>query len=128
MPKVALTSTLKPRAIKPELDGIGNLLTPLFDSVFVERFEVGDEVGKDKLIVIPDAYKGRAIMGRVFAAGLGAFDTNDSTKRIPLEVKVGDNVMFGAWAGKEMQFEHNGKMLEFVALKECEVLALVSLE
>ena len=123
-------STIRPKTTKPEKT-FGKFLKPIMDLVYVERFEIGDTVGEEGLIIIPEAHKGKAMVGRVFAVGPGLplgkcsqHNGNDPHYQ-PMSVKIGDYVMFGAWSGRDLQFEHEGKILEYVALKEGELLGVV---
>ena len=125
-----IKSVVKPKSGKPELR-LGKRLVPIMDLVYVERFEIGDTVGKEGLIVMPDAYKGHAMIGRVFAVGPGlplgkcAKHSGNDPHYQPMSVKVGDYVMFGMWGGRALQFEEGGEILEYVALKEGEILGIV---
>ena len=91
---------------------------PLGDRIAVERIEEKTING----IIIPDTAKEKPVQGVVVAAGEGARD--ESGKRIPLEVKVGDRVLFTKWGGTE--FKIDGK--ELTIMKESDVLAILSAE
>lgn len=89
---------------------------PLGDRIAVERIEEKTVNG----IIIPDTAKEKPVQGVVVAAGEGARD--EKGNRIPLEVKVGDTVLFTKWGGTE--FKIDGK--ELTIMKESDVLAILS--
>ena len=92
-------------------------LRPLHDRVVVRRVE--SETKTAGGIIIPDTAKEKPVQGVVIAAGEGARD--DSGKRIPLDVKVGDIVLFTKWGGTEVKID--GK--EITILKESDILAIL---
>ena len=89
---------------------------PLGDRIAVERIEEKTASG----IIIPDTAKEKPVQGVVVAAGEGARD--EKGNRIPLEVKVGDVVLFSKWGGTE--FKINGQ--ELTIMKESDVLAILN--
>lgn len=88
---------------------------PLFDRVLVERLDSADEKTAGG-IIIPDAAKEKAQIGKVLAVGPGRI-TNDG-KVIPCSVKVGDKVFFGKYAGTEA--EQN-----LLVIREDEILGII---
>jgi chaperonin GroES len=88
---------------------------PLGDRVAVERIEEKTTSG----IIIPDTAKEKPIQGKIVAIGQGARD--ESGKRIPMDVKEGDIVLFTKWGGTE--FKIDGK--EVTILKESDILAVL---
>lgn len=88
---------------------------PLGDRVAIERVEEKTVSG----IIIPDTAKEKPIQGKVIAAGDGARD--DNGKRIPLDVKVGDLVLFTKWGGTEVKIDGH----EITILKESDILAIL---
>lgn len=88
---------------------------PLGDRVAVERVEEKTTSG----IIIPDTAKEKPIQGKIVAVGQGARD--ESGKRIPMDVKEGDIVLFTKWGGTE--FKIDGK--EVTILKESDILAIL---
>ena len=72
-------------------------MIPLRDRILIKR--VGEEEKTKGGIIIPDTAKEKPIQGKVIAVGKGAIDKNG--KLIPLEVKEGDTVLFGKYAGTE---------------------------
>jgi len=91
--------------------------TPLRDRVLVKRIEEKEQVRKG--IVIPDTAKEKPMEGRVIAVGAGRVD--EDGKRHALELKAGDRVLFGKYAGTEVKIDD----VEHVILKEDEVLGTV---
>ena len=90
---------------------------PLRDRLLVERLEEQEQ--KVGGIIIPDTAKEKPQQGKVVAAGNGRV-TDDGTL-LPLDVKAGDTILFGKYAGTEIKIE--GK--EFLILREDEVLGVV---
>jgi len=90
---------------------------PLHDRIVVSR--VDDETKTAGGIIIPDTAKEKPIQGEIVAAGPGARD--DSGKLIPLDVKVGDRVLFGKWSGTEVKID--GK--DLLIMKESDVLGVI---
>src|SRR4051812_37552845 len=92
-------------------------IRPLGDRLVVERIEQEDKtVGG---IIIPDTAKEKPKKGRVLAVGPGAKDENG--KRIPIDVKEGEIVLFTQWAGNEIKMD--GK--EYLVLKETDVIGII---
>jgi chaperonin GroES len=93
-------------------------LKPLGDRLVVEPIEQEDTTSGG--ILLPETAKEKPQEGRVIAAGPGKLD--DSGKRVKMEVKVGDRVLYAKYAGTEIKIEENKKVL---VLKESDILALV---
>jgi len=91
---------------------------PLHDRILVKRIEEKEQ--KRGGIIIPDTAKEKPMEGKVIAVGQGRRE-KDSDKRIPLDVKVGDRVLFGKYAGTEIKIDE----VEHVILKEDEVLGII---
>ena len=91
---------------------------PLGDRLIVEPIEQEDTTPGG--ILVPETAKEKPQEGKVLAAGPGKLD--DSGKRIKMEVKVGDRVLYAKYSGTEIKAEENKKLL---ILKESDVLALV---
>jgi len=90
---------------------------PLHDRILVQRIDEGEQhVGG---IIIPDTAKEKPQQGTVIAAGNGKM--NDEGKRIPLDVKAGDRILFGKYAGQEITLEGE----EYFIMKEDDVLAVI---
>jgi chaperonin GroES len=90
-------------------------LRPLHDRIIVQRLEDAQRTGA---IVIPDSAKEKPQHGKVLAAGLGK--PGDGGTRQPLDVKAGDTILFGKYAGQEVSV--NG--VDYLIMKEDDVLAI----
>ena len=92
-------------------------IRPLHDRIIVHRLEEGEQqVGG---IIIPDTAKEKPQQGTVIAAGNGK--ANDDGKRVPLDVKAGDRILFGKYSGQEMKLDGQ----EYFIMKEDDVLAVI---
>ena len=92
-------------------------LIPLADRLLVERLEVEEKTAGG--IVLPDTAKEKPIQGRVVAVGEGR--RNDEGKVIPLQVKEGDTILFGKYAGTEVKIDGE----EYLIVREDDVLAIL---
>ncbi|HKQ61108.1 MAG TPA: co-chaperone GroES [Candidatus Polarisedimenticolaceae bacterium] len=90
---------------------------PLHDRILVKRVEEKEQ--RKGGIIIPDTAKEKPMEGKVIAVGTGRVEKDG--KRIPLEVKAGDRVLFGKYAGTEIKIED----VEHVILREEEVLGIL---
>jgi chaperonin GroES len=90
---------------------------PLHDRIIVKRIEEGEQ--KVGGIIIPDTAKEKPQQGKVLAAGNGK--TKDDGKRIPLDVKEGDTILFGKYSGQEIKIDGE----EHLIMREDEVLAVL---
>jgi chaperonin GroES len=90
---------------------------PLHDRVIVHRLDEGEQ--KIGGIIIPDTAKEKPQQGQVIAAGSGK--AKDDGKRIPLDVKAGDRILFGKYSGQEITLDGE----EYLIMKEDEVLAII---
>ena len=90
---------------------------PLHDRVVVRRLD-GEEKTKGG-IIIPDTAKEKPQEGEIVAVGPGARD--ETGKIIPLDVKVGDRIMFGKWSGTEVKIDGE----ELLIMKETDVMGVV---
>jgi chaperonin GroES len=92
-------------------------LQPLQDRILVQRVE---EATKTKGgIIIPDSAKEKPAEGKIIAVGAGK--TSDDGKRIPLEVKKGDRVLFGKYSGTEVKIDGE----EYLIMREEDILGIV---
>ncbi len=91
---------------------------PLHDRILVQRLEDTEEKSGGG-IIIPDTAKEKPQRGKVTAVGNGK--TLDNGARVKLEVKKGDKVLFGKYAGTEVKIEGN----EYLILREDDILAVV---
>src|ERR1700757_215545 len=89
---------------------------PLHDRIIVQRLEEGEQ--KIGGIIIPDTAKEKPQQGKVIAVGSGK--AKDDGKRVPLDVKSGDTILFGKYSGQEIKLDGD----EFLIMKEDEVLAI----
>jgi chaperonin GroES len=90
---------------------------PLHDRVLVKRVEAEEKTPGG--IIIPDTAKEKPVEGEVLAVGPGA---RDETGRVqPLDVKVGDRVLFGKWSGTEVLIEGEDRVI----MKEADILGIV---
>ena len=90
---------------------------PLHDRVLVRRIE--DEEKTSGGIIIPDTAKEKPMHGEVVAIGPGA--RTDKGEVRPLDVKIGDQVLFGKWAGTEIKIDGE----DLLVLKEDDVMGIV---
>ena len=90
---------------------------PLHDRIIVKRIEEGEQ--KIGGIIVPDTAKEKPQQGKVIAAGSGK--TKDDGKRIPLDVKAGDTILFGKYSGQEIKLDGE----EYLIMREDEVLAVL---
>ena len=90
---------------------------PLHDRIIVERIEEGEQ--KIGGIIIPDTAKEKPQQGKVIAVGNGK--TKDDGKRVPLDVKAGDVILFGKYSGQEIKIDGE----ELLIMREDEVLAVL---
>ena len=90
---------------------------PLYDRVLVKRVEEKEQ--KRGNIIIPDTAKEKPMEGKVVAVGAGKLD--DHGKRVAPEVKAGDRILFGKYAGTEIKIDDQ----EHVILREDEILGVI---
>jgi chaperonin GroES len=93
-------------------------LTPLHDRVVVRRIEEGETVRGG--IIIPDSAKEKPQEGEVLSVGKGK--SNDEGKTFPLDVKVGDRVLFGKYSGTEIKIDGE----DFLIMREEEILGVLN--
>ena len=92
-------------------------IRPLYDRILVKRLEEGEK--KRGGIIIPDTAKEKPQEGKVIAVGNGK--VNDDGKKIPLDVKAGDRILFGKYSGSDVKLEDQ----EYLILREEDVLAIL---
>ncbi|MFQ5881275.1 MAG: co-chaperone GroES [Candidatus Methylomirabilales bacterium] len=90
---------------------------PLHDYILVKRFE--EKEVKKGGIIIPDTAKEKPQEGEVIAVGPGKL--TEEGKRLPMDVKVGDKVLFGKYAGNEIRIEDE----EYLIMREGDVLGIL---
>jgi chaperonin GroES len=93
-------------------------LTPLHDRIVVRRVEEGETMRGG--IIIPDSAKEKPQEGEVLAVGKGK--SNDEGKVFPLDVKVGDHVLFGKYSGTEIKIDGE----DLLMMREEEVLGILN--
>jgi chaperonin GroES len=93
-------------------------LRPLHDRILVKRLEEQDE--KHGSIIIPDTAKEKPQEGKVIAVGNGKM--TDEGKRLALEVKAGDRILFGKYSGSEVKIDGE----EYLILREEDVLGILA--
>ena len=92
-------------------------LRPLQDRILVQR--VAEETTTKGGIIIPDTAKEKPAEGKVSAVGNGK--VGDDGKRVPLELKKGDRVLFGKYAGTEVKVDGD----EYLIMREDDVLGVI---
>ena len=90
---------------------------PLHDRLIIQRLEEGEQ--KIGGIIIPDSAKEKPQQGKVIAAGAGK--AKDDGKRIPLDVKAGDKILFGKYSGQEIKLDGE----EYLIMREDDVLGVI---
>ena len=92
-------------------------LRPLGDRVLVRRVE--EEAKSKGGILIPDSAREKPQEGQVVAVGAGGRD--EAGKRVPMDLKAGDHILFGKWSGSEVKIDGEDLMI----MKESDVLGIV---
>jgi len=92
-------------------------LRPLQDRILVQRVE--EETTTKGGIIIPDTAKEKPAEGKVIAVGNGK--TADDGKKVPLEIKAGDRILFGKYSGTEVKVEGE----EYLIMREDDVLGVI---
>ena len=92
-------------------------IRPLQDRIIVERIEQTEKTSGG--IIIPDSAKEKPQTGRVVAVGTGRV-REDGSKQ-PLDVRVGDTILFGKYSGQDVKVDNN----DYLIMKEDDVLAVV---
>ena len=90
---------------------------PLHDRIIVSRIEEGEQ--KIGGIIIPDSAKEKPQQGKVIAIGPGGRD--ESGKLIPIDVRVGDRILFGKWSGTEVKLDGE----ELLIMKESDIMGVL---
>jgi chaperonin GroES len=90
---------------------------PLHDRVVVRRLEQEEKTTGG--IIIPDTAKEKPMEGEIIAAGPGA--RNENGQLVPLDVKVGDRVLFGKWSGTEVKIDGE----ELMIMKESDIMGVI---
>src|ERR1700730_8654365 len=90
---------------------------PLHDRVVVRRID--EDMKTAGGIIVPDTAKEKPMQGEVIAVGPGARD--EAGRRIPLDVRKGDRVLFGKWSGTEVKIDGE----ELAIMKESDISAVI---
>jgi chaperonin GroES len=93
-------------------------IRPLQDRIIVKRLEEEEKTAGG--IIIPDAAKEKPMQGEVMAAGKGK--VNENGKVNPLDVKVGDKILFGKYAGTEVKIDGE----DYLIMREDDVLGVLA--
>src|ERR1700691_721811 len=90
---------------------------PLHDRVVVERID--SDAKSAGGIIIPDTAQEKPSQGEIIAVGPGGRD--DAGKLIPIDLKVGDRVLFGKWSGTEVKLDN----VDFLIMKESDIMGVL---
>ena len=93
-------------------------IRPLYDRIVVKRLEEKEQVQGG--IIIPDTAKEKPQEGEVVAVGKGK--RNDKGDIVPLELEVGNKILFGKYSGSDIKIDGN----EYLIMREDEVLAVIA--
>jgi chaperonin GroES len=102
---------------KPPKEEYKMKFRPLHDRVVIERLDA--EAKSAGGIIIPDTAQEKPQQGKVVAIGPGGRD--ESGKLIPIEVKVGDRILFGKWSGTEVKID----AIEYLIMKESDIMGVL---
>jgi chaperonin GroES len=91
---------------------------PLHDRVVVQRIEAEEKTKGG--IIIPDTAKEKPQEGKIIAVGPGIRDNNGKVN--PLDLKVGDRILFGKWSGSEIKLDG----VDYLVMKETDVIGVVN--
>jgi len=91
---------------------------PLHDRVVVKRIDAEEKTKGG--IIIPDSAKEKPSQGEVVAVGPGGRD--EAGKLIPIDLKVGDRVLFGKWSGTEVKIDNE----ELLIMKESDIMGVLA--
>jgi chaperonin GroES len=95
----------------------GSTVAPLADRVVVRALEETEQMRGG--LFIPDTAKEKPMQGEVIAVGPGRYEKD---KRVPMELKVGDKVLYGKYSGTEVTIDSE----QLLILREADVLAVVN--
>jgi chaperonin GroES len=91
---------------------------PLHDRVVVKRIEAEEKSAGG--IIIPDTAKEKPQQGEVVAVGPGGRD--ETGKLVPIDVQVGDRILFGKWSGTEVKLDG----IEYLIMKESDIMGVLT--
>ena len=92
-------------------------IKPLADRVVVQPIEAEEKVSGG--IIIPDTAKEKPMQGKVVAVGPGKI--SDAGEKVAMEVKVGDNVLYGKYSGTEVTIDGE----EYLIMRESDIFAII---
>ena len=90
---------------------------PLHDRVVVKRIDAEEKSAGG--IIIPDTAKEKPSQGEIIAVGPGGRDENG--KLIPIDLKIGDRVLFGKWSGTEVKLDS----VDYLIMKESDIMGVL---
>ena len=90
---------------------------PLHDRVVIERIDAEAKTARG--IIIPDTAQEKPQQGKVIAVGPGGRD--ESGKLIPIDVSVGDRILFGKWSGTEAKID----AVDYLIMKESDIMGVL---
>src|SRR3981189_412169 len=91
---------------------------PLHDRVVVKRIDAEDKTAGG--IIIPDSAKEKPSQGEILSVGPGGRD--EAGKLIPIDLKVGDIVLFGKWSGTEVKIDN----VDVLIMKESDIMGVIT--
>src|SRR5437660_6327179 len=91
---------------------------PLHDRVVVKRIDADEKTAGG--IISPDTAKEKPSQGEVIAVGLGGRD--EAGKLIPIDIKIGDRVLFGKWSGTEVKIDG----VDLLIMKESDIMGVLT--
>ena len=91
---------------------------PLHDRIVVKRIDAEEKTAGG--IIIPDTAKEKPSQGEVLAVGPGGRD--ESGKLVPIDLKVGDKVLFGKWSGTEVKLDGQ----DLLIMKESDIMGIIT--
>jgi len=91
---------------------------PLHDRVVVKRIEAEEKTAGG--IIIPDTAREKPQQGQILAAGPGGRD--EAGKLIPIDLRVGDKVLFGKWSGTEVKLDGE----DLLIMKEADIMGVLT--
>ena len=90
---------------------------PLHDRVVIERIDAEAKTAGG--IIIPDTAQEKPQQGKVIAVGTGGRDENG--KLVPIDIKVGERILFGKWSGTEVKIDGR----EYLIMKESDIMGVL---
>jgi chaperonin GroES len=106
----------KPK-IRQKLRRISMKFRPLHDRVVVKRIDAEEKTSGG--IIIPDTAKEKPSQGEIVAVGPGGRD--EAGKLIPIDLKVGERVLFGKWSGTEVKIDN----VDLLIMKESDIMGVL---